>query len=554
MTNSDIADVLKWYANLSELHDGNPFKIKSYQAASFKLDKLQIDLTGKTPAEIETLAGIGKSVAAKVSEIIATQTFDELEQLINETPEGVRELFKVKGIGPKKIAYLWNNLGIESVGELWYACHENRLVEAKGFGAKTQQAIKENIEFIFSNANKFHYAKIEKIALDWVTYLQSIEGVTLASLTGEVRRKCDVVDKIELCVAIDSHSQQLKNTLQQHQRVTELMVSENQIAFVWDNHLPIVIYTSTENQFTQKLFETTATAKHLELIGYTTQTGETENTIYQTLSLPFIEPELREGLVEVERAKQNRLPKLIELTDLKGCLHNHSTYSDGSHTLLEMATYCNNLGYEYFGICDHSKAAQYANGMSEDTIQKQHAEIESINQQLAPFKVFKGIECDILGDGSLDYSNEVLASFDFVVASIHSNLQMTSEKAMHRLIKAIENPYTTILGHPTGRLLLMRAGYPVDMPTMIDACAANGVVIELNANPYRLDIDWRWIDYALNKGVLLSINPDAHEQAGIHDMHYGVCVARKGGLEAKQCLNAFSVTEIATYFKSRKVT
>jgi DNA polymerase (family 10) len=248
-------------------------------------------------------------------------------------------------------------------------------------------------------------------------------------------------------------------------------------------------------------------------------------------------------------------PALIELTDLKGILHNHSTYSDGQNTLEEMAVYCKELGYQYLGICDHSKAAFYAKGMKEETIIQQHTEVDKLNQKIGgdgSFKVFKGIECDILNDGSLDYSNEVLASFDFIVASVHSNLKMTEEKAMNRLLRAIENPYTTILGHPTGRLLLMREGYPVDHAKMIDACAANGVVIEINAHPYRLDLDWRWIDYALNKGVKLSINPDAHEREGYHDMYYGVCTARKGGLFKEMCLNTFTLPEITAYFQSKK--
>jgi DNA polymerase (family 10) len=261
---------------------------------------------------------------------------------------------------------------------------------------------------------------------------------------------------------------------------------------------------------------------------------------------------MREGYREIELAKEKKLPTLIELTDLKGILHNHSTYSDGSNTLEEMAVYCKELGYEYLGICDHSKAAQYAGGLKETDILKQHIEIEKLNVELAPFKIFKGIECDILFDGSLDYNNEVLTSFDFIVSSVHSNLKMNEEKAMNRLIRAIENPFTTILGHPTGRLLLMREGYPVDHKKMIDACAANGVVIEINANPYRLDLDWKWIDYALNKDVKLSVNPDAHDLQGYHDMYYGVCSARKGGLYKEMCLNTLTLEEINSYFIQRK--
>jgi DNA polymerase (family X) len=256
---------------------------------------------------------------------------------------------------------------------------------------------------------------------------------------------------------------------------------------------------------------------------------------------------------EITFARENNLPNLISYRDLKGSLHNHSTWSDGIHTLEEMALYCKDqLGLEYLGICDHSRSAFYANGLNEHRIYGQHQEIEALNTKLAPFKVFKGIESDILYDGSLDYPEEVLKTFDFVVASIHSNLKMDEEKATLRLIKAIENPYTTILGHPTGRLLLSRKGYPIDYKRVIDACAANGVVIEVNSNPLRLDLEWRWQRYALEQGVLLSINPDAHRVEGFHDMKYGVLVARKGGLSASKCLNAFSLQDISEYFSNRK--
>jgi DNA polymerase (family 10) len=277
-----------------------------------------------------------------------------------------------------------------------------------------------------------------------------------------------------------------------------------------------------------------------------------EHEIYQKAGLAFVEPELREGLNEIELAKENKLPQLITYSDLKGSLHNHSTWSDGVHTLEEMALFCKeNLQLEYLGMCDHSKSAFYANGLNEQRIYAQHQEIDALNAKLAPFRIFKGIESDILYDGSLDYSDDILKTFDFVVASVHSILRMDEEKATSRIITAIENPYTTILGHPTGRLLLSRKGYPIDYKKVIDACAANNVVIEINANPLRLDLDWRWHRYALEKGVLLSINPDAHRKEGFHDMHYGVLIGRKGGLTPKQCLNSYSLNEITALFESR---
>jgi DNA polymerase (family 10) len=270
------------------------------------------------------------------------------------------------------------------------------------------------------------------------------------------------------------------------------------------------------------------------------------------LGIQYIVPELREGLNEVDAATTNSIPDLIEYSDIRGSLHNHSTYSDGHNTLREMAEYCKGMGLEYLGICDHSKSAFYANGLSVERIRQQHAEIDHLNSELEPFRIFKGIESDILSDGSLDYTDDILGEFDFVVASIHSNLRMDIDKATSRIITAVSNPFTTILGHPTGRLLLAREGYPVDHKAVIDACADHGVVIELNAHPYRLDLDWRWIRYAISKGVKISVNPDAHSTAGFHDMYYGVCAGRKGFLSSSDTLNCYSLDDIDAFFRARK--
>ena len=557
MTNEQIADKLKWFADLSELHNGNPFKIKSYAAASFRIDKLPIPLAGKSIAELEQLDGVGKSLASKVYELTTTGSFAELTELENNTPAGVQQLFLVKGIGPKKIAYIWNTLGIESPGELLYACNENRLAQAKGFGVKTQDSVKQSIEFLFANAHKFHYAKVEVLANEIVDALNEFDGMLNISLTGAIRRKCEVLEELEFCAAILGDENEFAGYIDERLKPEALDVNGNEITFKINQSILVKIYCCSDEDFYYTLFETTASAAHIQQLKAQHRlpqiaSFESEEDIYTAAGLAYIEPEMREGISEVKLALENTLPQLIELSDLKGILHNHSTYSDGQNTLEEMAVYAKQLGYEYLGICDHSKAAQYAGGLTEEEIEKQHKEIEQLNQKLGPFKIFKGIECDILGDGSLDYDESVWKTFDFIVASVHSNLKMTEEKAMSRLLKAIENPYTTILGHPTGRLLLMREGYPIDHKKIIDACAANGVVIEINAHPYRLDLDWRYIDYAINKGVKLSINPDAHFTQGYHDMYYGVCVARKGGLYKEMCFNALSLPEIDSYFKQRK--
>ncbi len=533
----EIADILGLTARLMELHEENPFKIKSLSNAAFRLSKTQMELHGLTQEELEKIEGIGKSIAAKIIEIQQSGTTRELQQLLEKTPAGVVEMLDVKGIGPKKVAQLWNELHIESVGELLYACYENRLLDLKGFGVKTQDTVKKAIEFKMANAGKFHYAAIEKTAMALVEKLKKELHTQHVSLTGEIRRKNEVLDKIEI-----------------------LLVSPEKLdEMIWSKEAGIHVkfYYSNHEDYYYDLLQTSSAPAHLEGIQFSSAPKihySSETALYKQLNLPYVEPELREGFLELEALRKNELPGLIDMKDLKGVLHNHTKYSDGLNTLEEMAQHCKTLGYEYLGICDHSKTAVYANGLSEERIIEQHREIEQLNKKLAPFKILKGIESDILNDGSLDYTVDILKSFDFIVASVHQNLKMTEEKATSRLIKAIENPYTSILGHPTGRLLLGRPGYPIHHKKIIDACAANGVVIELNAHPYRLDIDWRWIPYCMEKGVKVSINPDAHEKHAYHDMYYGVCVARKGMLTSNMCFNAMNLQDVEAHFLKRRGT
>ncbi|RYD72125.1 MAG: DNA polymerase/3'-5' exonuclease PolX, partial [Sphingobacteriales bacterium] len=463
----------------------------------------------------------------------------------------------IKGIGPKKILIIWRTLGIESIGELYYACNENRLIEAKGFGLKTQEEIKNAIEFKLAANGRFLYAQVEAFANDlndqMSEWLVKIDKNALIGFAGQYRRACEIIDELEFVIGAE-HVQEVKNSLETFEPLS-LIAAEEAFITTTATGLKIKISVVEKGNFYTEWFKQTGNAQHVEKVLKLAGEGPfaNEEEIYSKAGLAFIEPELREALDEIELAKENRLPTLITYDDLKGSLHNHSTWSDGVHTLEQMALYCKDtLNLQYFGICDHSKTAVYAKGLNEQRVFGQHQEIDELNTKLAPFKIFKGIESDILSDGSLDYADEVLKTFDFVVASVHSNLRMDEAKATTRLLKAIENPYTTILGHPTGRLLLTRAGYPIDYKKIIDACAANKVVIEINANPLRLDLDWRWHRYALEKGVLLSINPDAHRTEGFNDMGYGILVARKGGLSADKCLNAFSLEEITEYFNTKK--
>ena len=527
MTTEEIADALKLTAQLMELHNENAFKARALANAAYKLDKTGIDLEGKSLEELEKIEGIGKSIASKIHELRTTGGLKELNVFLERTPAGVIDMMGVKGLGPKKVALLWKELGIESTGELLYACKENRLITLKGFGEKTQDAVKKAIEFKMANAGKFLYASVEKYAIELVDELKKNLKTELVALTGAMRRKCEIIERIEILVGYSG-----------------------EVSLPGPTPVPASIIRCDERDFYRRLFETTAPALLPELSFPDELKNEAD--IFSSNALQYIEPELRESAGILGLARQSKIPRLIEFSDLKGILHNHTTYSDGLNTLREMAGYCRQLGYEYLGICDHSQSAFYANGLKPERVFEQQKEIDALNREMAPFKIFKGIESDILNDGSLDYPEEVLGTFDFVVSSIHSNLKMPLEKAMGRLIKAIENPYTTILGHPTGRLLLSREGYPVDHKKIIDACAANGVVIELNSHPYRLDIDWRWIPYCMEKGVMISINPDAHEKEGFGDMYFGVCVARKGMLTREMCFNALSLHEIEKHLASRK--
>lgn len=551
MDNKAISKIFKLCSQLMELHNENPFRTKAMASASFKLDKLPFRIDDASLEELSAQPGIGKSTAEKAKEVAQTGTFKELQDLLANTPSGVVEMLNIKGLGPKKVQIIWQDLGIESVGELLYACNENRLVEAKGFGLKTQEEIKKSIEFSISNQGWFLYAKVLSQADTFYAILKTHFPSSLLSFTGDFRRKCEVLSTVDLLISESIEA--VEKFLGDYTLVEK---TENSLEITDELGFTFKVFSTNINDFYRDLILSTGSTAHLDLLFNILPdlpSLSSEEAIYRNLRLDYIEPELREGLDEIERAQNHTLPQLIQFKDLKGTLHNHSTYSDGVHTLEQMALHCKDaLGLEYLGICDHSRTAVYANGLSFERLEEQWKEIARLNEKLAPFKIFKGIESDILSDGSLDYPDEVLVQFDFVVASVHSNLKMDEEKATARLIKAIENPYTTILGHPTGRLLLSRSGYPLDFKKIIDACAANKVVIEINANPLRLDLDWRWHRYAVEKGVLLSVNPDAHRTEGLLDMKYGIFVAQKGGLEAKNCLNTYSLTEITNYFSNRR--
>ncbi len=545
-----------------ELHDENEFKIKSYNSALFQLERFDGSLANQTKAELENINGVGKSIASAIDEINASGMLTIHEELESKTPEGILEIMELKGLGAKKIKLLWQQLDITSIDQLLELSENGELSKLKGFGAKTAENIKNAILLRKENEGKLLFAQAEPICQYFTDTIKAIDSNILVSPTGSFRRKMEIIE--ELTFLLGSDDFELLSSVVS--KIEGLIIDDKKsspfaIRATFEKADITFLFCGTED-FQKQLFLTTGSPEHLaqevkdgkslkSLVGFKKIKDEKE--AYELADLPYIAPELREAATNLEKIKSFGLPDLIEMEDLKGILHNHSTYSDGQHTLEEMAKECQRLGYEYLGITDHSKSSfYYANGLYENRVADQQKEINELNSQMTPFKIFKGIECDILPDGSLDYSNDVLASFDFIVSSIHSAMNMDKIKSTERVLKAVENPFTTILGHMTGRLLLKRPGYPVDHAVIIEACAKHNVAIEINANPWRLDIDWRWVNYAIEKGVMLSINPDAHKIEGYADMYYGLQVGRKGGLTRENNLNSLSLIEIDEFFTKRK--
>ena len=556
MDNSTIADNFSLLSKLMDIHGENSFKSKTYSIAAFNIEKLPVSLKDTPREKLPGIKGIGESVGRKVAEMLDTGHLQVLSDLISATPPGVIEMMNIKGIGPKKIHTIWKEMQIESIGELLYACNENRLTLYKGFGEKTQVNVISAIEFYLLNQGHFLYAQLEEIYPQIDAYLKKLFTPDKVRATGAYRRQELTIEELEFIVL--ENKEQIKPKFLTAQPPELLEDTDSSLLYKLKNGLKLRLYHGHSNRAV-RLFETTGNAAFLEAFGEqfkniqcTGDECENDEIIFEKARIAFIPPCLRETPGIIAKAKKGSLPELLQPGDIKGLIHSHSNWSDGANTIEEMAAELIKRGFEYLVISDHSKVAVYANGLSEERIREQHRYIDELNSRLQPFRIFKSIECDILNDGSMDYSNDILSTFDLVIASVHSNLKMNEEKAMSRLMKAIENPYTTILGHMTGRLLLSRNGYPVDHEKIIDACAANHVVIEINAHPRRLDIDWKWIDYALEKKVLLSIDPDAHALDGFDDIKYGVLAAQKGGLTKENNLSSFSLSQFENFLSERK--
>lgn len=549
MDNYQIAENFSLLSKLMDIHGENSFKAKTYAIAAYHVENLTEQLSNIPVEKIATLKGIGDSTGKKIIELLETGTLKVLQDMISKTPPGVIELLNIKGIGPKKIHTIWKEMEIESIGELLYACQENRLKLYKGFGEKTQQNIIETIEYYLHHQGSYLYPQVEAVAPQIVVYLEKLFGQGNVIITGSYKRQLEVIEELEFVV--NSTNELIKPKFISASPPELLEEKPGTLLYKLLNGLRLRLYTGTDD-FKKRIFFTSgstafATAFEQSFPGIDYEKNDV--AIFEQAGISYIPHCIRETPAVIDIAKNNAIPQLIQPGDIKGIIHSHSNWSDGSFTLEDMANAAKEKGFEYLVISDHSKSAFYAQGLTEERIAAQQQYVDELNEKISGFKIFKSIECDILNDGSLDYTNSILSTFDLVIVSVHSNLKMSEEKAMMRLLNAIENPYTTILGHMTGRLLLSRKGYPVDHKKIIDACAANHVAIELNAHPSRLDIDWRHIDYALQKGVLISIDPDAHTIEGFDDIRYGVLAAQKAMVTKAQNLSSFGLQEFESYLQ-----
>ncbi len=533
MTNKDISNSLKLLGKLKEVHGENAFKTKAYASASFQVSKLTRPLVEMTDQEITSLTVFGKSIANKIIQAIQVGTFEELDQYVLATPTGVLDLLELKGLGASKVKVLWREHRVDELSKLEQLCLKNELSKFKGFAEKTQQSILQAIAFKKKNQGKLLFAQAELYAQQIISVLKDDFAISMR-LTGAMARKDQVIDCIEL-LTCESLSQQARDYIVRFQQQLEVKLLVDQVL---------------SDQIDYECFVRTCSKEHLSALNIDKKSFDLEN-VYQKNNLPFIIPEMRNNPEAFDWARHYTEDEIVNYSDLKGALHNHSTFSDGAHTIEQMAQGCKDLGLEYFGIADHSKTAVYANGLSEQRLKDQFDQIDQINQKGDLVYVLKGIESDILSDGSLDYDDGILDQFEYVVASVHQGLNMNEQRATSRLIKAIEHPSTSILGHLSGRLLLKRKSYPLDYDKVVDACIANQVAIEINANPWRLDIDWMYIYKAMQKGAFFSINPDAHKIEGLPDMKYGVYSARKAGLLKERVINTFDLSKLKNFFQKK---
>ncbi len=542
MENAHIARAFRQLADIMELHGENPFKVRSYQNAYLTIRKLPEPLEKQTSEDWDQIPGVGQAISAKIGELLASGELSAYRKLADQTPSGVLEMLEIPGLGPKKVRLLWKELGLESVGELAYACGENRLIEVSGFGPKTQKDIEEKIRFYNQTRNKHLWKDARLLAEETMSWIKTGWPESDLEMTGELRRMSPVVSEIVLMWTLPDKQEWPQTSPWQ-------VAGEESLWLEREGYPRVKVWKAREASQGRIMWISTgseAYVGHHQMAVARSAPGVSEADFLHANGLPMHDPECRED-PEWAKLFDHRAEPLVRPSDIRGIIHAHSTWSDGWNSLEEMAQACMDSGYSYLVISDHSRSAFYANGLSVERIILQHEEIDALNGRLGSFRILKGIECDILSQGELDYEDDILSRFDVVIASIHSQLRMDESRAMSRLLGAIAHPATHIVGHMTGRLLLSREGYPVNHRRIIEACAQHGVSIELNANPMRLDMDYTWIPYAMECGVKIAVNPDAHSVKGIEDMAFGLAVARKGGLTPSACLNSLNADELLAF-------
>lgn len=573
MDKKQVIEILEEIGTLLELKGENPFKTRAYENAARALRGVSEDLNELVASNrLRGIKGIGEAISEKITTLVTTGTLKYYEELRRSFPPGIMELLRIPGLGPKKAKKLLDDLGVASIDDLEKACKENRVAKLEGFSAKSQQNLLDGIQQIRQFASRHLYHHAEQAARPLFEAVKKHAKVIRAELAGSLRRRKETIKDIDIVASCkEADRAAIMDFFTKLPTVQSIIAKgDTKSSVLLENGVAADLRLTTDKDFPYLLHHLTGSAEHnIALRGHGQKLGikvsewglfkgeklircKDETEIFAALGMSYIPPELREDMGELEAALKDKIPRLIANEDLKGVLHCHSTYSDGANSIREMAEECRRLGFEYFGICDHSMSVYYAKGLPPERVKQQHKEIDKLNAELKGFHIFKGTECDILPDGKLDYPDNVLASFDFVVASIHSSMNMTEEQATKRLIKAMEHPAVKIIGHPTGRLLLGREGYPINHRKVIEAAAELGVSIEINASPHRFDLDWRYCKYAAEKGVQISINPDAHEVAGIADIFYGVGIARKGWLRKNEVLNTKSTKEIAKWFRETR--
>lgn len=571
MDRKQIADILEDCATLLELKGENPFRCNAYRNAARAVQQLEGDLHELIESGgLKKVKGIGETMAQKIVELERTGTLEFYVRLRNEIPAGLIDMLRISGFGPKRIQQAYKELGIDSIAKLKVAAQDGSLAQLKGFGKKLVEKIVAGIDFLDRTGKRVLFPLAYQLALRLREALEGHPSVRRLEICGSVRRRRETIKDIDILVASSDPEPIMKQFVELPEVIKVVGHGPTKSSVLLLDGIQADLRVVSEKQFPFALHYFTGSKAHnvamraraqefglklneYELAGPKRSVDCPEEAdIFAALGLDYIPPELREDTGEIDAAAEHRLPNLLSYDGLAGCFHCHTNASDGGNTLEEMANAAKELGLTYLGIADHSQTAAYAGGLTPDRVLEQFKKIDALNERLSGIRLFKGIESDILADGSLDYDDELLAQFDYVVASVHMPLNMTSEAMTARVIRAVENPYCTMLGHPTGRLLLRRDPFPIDMEAVLKACARTNTMIEINASPYRLDIDWLTCKRAKAMGVQVVINPDAHSTAGFDDLQFGIATARRGWLEAADVFNTRPLEEVIEELQRRR--